>query len=158
MTVTNVPRTITAFRGAWSFLSNFHPAVLIWDNITYPTSEHAFNAGKTVDPAARQWVADAPTAREAKARGRSVDLRMGWDAAVRYQVMASVLHAKFTCRQERISLLLGTGDALLVEGNTWHDQHWGDCSCGRRSCTGAGANHLGRMLMELRAELAREIQ
>lgn len=47
-----------------------------------------------------------------------------------------------------------------IEGNVWHDQHWGDCRCNRlalplrrEACAERGANHLGRLLMELRAEL-----
>lgn len=146
-------RHIMAFRGAWAFLSNFHPAVLVWEDIEYPTSEHAFNAGKTLNHLERCRIAIASTPREAKRLGRSVQLRPGWDERVRFEVMAAVLRAKFTCRPERAAALLGTGDAMLVEGNTWHDQTWGDCRCGRPTCTEPGANHLGRLLMKLRDEL-----
>lgn len=45
------------------------------------------------------------------------------------------------------ALLLATGDADLVEGNDWGDRFWGVCD-------GAGANMLGRLLMELRTRLA----
>lgn len=148
-------RIITQFRGSWAFLSNFHPAVLEWEGITYPTSEHAFNAGKTLDRADRLHIAAAPTPGEAKRLGRAVKLRPLWDASVRYDVMREVLWAKFTCHPGRINALVGTGDAELIEGNTWHDQHWGDCSCGLPKCAVPGANHLGRMLMELRDNLTR---
>lgn len=147
------PTVIDDFRGPWAFLSNFHRAPLIWDGIEYPTSEHAFNAGKTLDPDQRRWVATAPTAREAKRRGRSVALRPGWDDHVRYTVMTEVLAAKFGAHPGRADALLSTGDAVLVEGNTWHDNTWGDCRCRRAACAEPGANHLGRLLMELRAEL-----
>jgi ribA/ribD-fused uncharacterized protein len=148
-------RHITQFRGAWAFLSNFHPAVLTWEGVTYPTSEHAFNAGKTLDRAERWRISLAATPKEAKALGRSVKLRPLWDTSVRYEVMREVLWAKFTCHPLRINALLGTGDAELIEGNTWHDQHWGDCSCGLPKCAEPGANHLGRLLMELRNQLVR---
>jgi ribA/ribD-fused uncharacterized protein len=147
------PRAITQFRGAWAFLSNFHPAVLTWEGITYATSEHAFNAGKTLDSGIRREIAAARTPQQAKTMGRSVKLRPLWDASVRYQVMEDVLWAKFTCHPARIAALLGTGNAELVEGNIWHDQHWGDCSCGLPRCAQPGANHLGRLLMELRGTL-----
>lgn len=39
--------------------------------------------------------------------------------------------------------LLNTGDALLIEGNTWRDYYWGECK-------GKGENHLGKILMEVR--------
>lgn len=79
-------------------------------------------------------------------------LRPDWDN-IRYQVMEQVLWAKFTCHPGRIEALLSTEDALLVEGNHWHDQHWGCCMCGREKCAEPGQNHLGRLLMELRDEL-----
>lgn len=150
---TSAPTLIDDFRGQWMFLSNFHRAPLAWDGDTYPTSEHAFNAGKTLDRDRRRWVAAAPTPMEAKRRGRSVQLRDGWDDRVRYEVMADVLHAKFTCHPGRVEALLSTGDALLVEGNRWHDNEWGDCRCGRPACAAEGGNMLGRMLMRLRDEL-----
>lgn len=152
------PSEIREFKGRWAFLSNFHPAVLTWEGITYPTSEHAFNAGKTLDLDARRDIARAPTPREAKRRGRSrsLVLRAGWDERVRYEVMAEVLHAKFSARQERLDALLSTGDALLVEGNRWHDQHWGNCLCARPACAAPGENRLGKMLMAMRDAFRRQ--
>ncbi len=141
---------IARFADEWGFLSNFFPAVLLWEGIHFPSSEHAFNAGKTLKIEDRIRIAAAPTAAEAKRIGRSVTLRPGWDEVVRYQVMAAVLRAKFTCRADRVRLLLSTGDRELVEGNTWHDTHWGVCTCRTH---GFGENHLGRLLMDLRGEL-----
>lgn len=143
---------IAQFRGKWAFLSNFYAAPLHWEGIVYPSSEHAFNAGKTLEPDLRAWIARADTAREAKRRGHQVRLRDQWDDRVRYEVMRAVLRAKFTAAPVRIDALLGTEQGELVEGNTWHDLHWGICVC--QSHDGRGENHLGRLLMELRAELA----
>lgn len=42
--------------------------------------------------------------------------------------------------------LLATGDAELVEGNTWGDRFWGVCN-------GVGQNWLGRLLMQVRDEI-----
>ena len=148
------PPVIPGFWGTWAFLSNFRPAYLVWEGDPYPTSEHAFNAGKTLDPVRRKWVAEASTPWEAKRRGRSVLLRPGWDERVRYEVMASVLRAKFVAHPLRTEALLSTGHAELIEANRWHDQVWGDCRCGRPACAPVGANHLGRLLMELRTDLA----
>ena len=41
---------------------------------------------------------------------------------------------------------MATGDAELVEGNTWNDTYWGVCN-------GVGHNHLGKILMQVRQEL-----
>jgi ribA/ribD-fused uncharacterized protein len=152
-----MPHLIDRFSGRWAFLSNFHRSGLVWEGDLYPTAEHAFNAGKTLDRAKRREIASAPTPGIAKrmGRARSIQLREGWDERVRYEVMASVLRAKFCCDPRRTEALLSTGDAMLVEGNSWHDQHWGDCRCGRQACADPGGNHLGRLLMELRAALGR---
>jgi ribA/ribD-fused uncharacterized protein len=148
---------IVRFRGRWSLLCNFHPAPVAWQGITYPTSEHAFNAGKTFDAILRRRIALAPTPQVAKRLGRRYPLRPDWDIAVRYDVMREVLHAKFTQHPFRRELLLSTGEAHLTEGNTWHDQHWGNCTCGiRPACDLPGLNYLGRMLMQLRDELRRQ--
>lgn len=54
-----------------------------------------------------------------------------------------------TCRSydDLKAKLLETGDAELVESNWWHDYFWGVCN-------GRGENHLGKILMKIRAELA----
>jgi len=148
---------ITEFAGPWSFLSNFHRAVLDWEGQRYPTSEHAFNAGKSLDPKVRAWIAAAPKPREAKTRGNNRNrclLRPDWDTRVRYQVMTEVLLAKFTAHPARRDALLSTGRRLLIEGNRWDDQHWGTCLCGRPACLPDGLNHLGRTLMRIRFRLA----
>jgi predicted NAD-dependent protein-ADP-ribosyltransferase YbiA (DUF1768 family) len=58
-----------------------------------------------------------------------------------------LLRQKFTDPGLR-ARLLATGTALLREGNWWRDTFWG---VDQR--TGAGQNHLGRLLMEIRDEL-----
>lgn len=145
-----MPDLIMRFSGAYRFLSNFYPAPVLWDGIWYPTTEHAFNAGKSLSVEDRIRIAAAPSPAEAKRLGRGVRLRPDWDDVVRYDVMAEVLELKFRDEYLRAQLL-ATGDAELIEGNDWHDTHWGVCECRRHS--GVGDNHLGRLLMELRAGL-----
>lgn len=144
---------ISNFHGPWGFLTNFQLSELSWEGIKYPTVEHAYNAGKTLDLELRLRISDALTPGQAKKMGRALPLRPGWNETVRYDVMWAVLWAKFTFRPSRIDALLSTGDAYLSEGNTWHDQHWGNCLCGRPACSRPGDNHLGQMLMHLRAIL-----
>jgi predicted NAD-dependent protein-ADP-ribosyltransferase YbiA (DUF1768 family) len=57
---------------------------------------------------------------------------------------------KFLDHPELAAELLETGEALLIEGNTWHDQIWGDCRCGRPECAEPGLNLLGQILMSVR--------
>jgi ribA/ribD-fused uncharacterized protein len=142
---------IDRFTGRWAFLCNFHPAPLTWEGQVYPTSEHAFNAGKTTDWLLRHYISNVPTPGAAKKAAKLLPLRPGWNIEVRYDVMWAVLWAKFSCQQRRIDALLSTGDAYLIEGTTWHDNHWGNCTCLRPACTTTtGLNHLGSMLMDLR--------
>jgi ribA/ribD-fused uncharacterized protein len=142
---------IDDFRGPFAFLSNFHRQAFLYHGLEYGSAEHAFNAAKTLDPAAAEQVRTAATPAIAKQLGRKVPLRDGWDAAVRFEVMRSVLEAKFTDPDLR-ARLLATGTALLVESTTWHDQVWGDCTCDEHR-PWPGGNHLGRMLMDLRTRL-----
>lgn len=144
------PPTIDSFDGDNDFLSNFFLSSIRIEGFPYRSVEHAFQAAKTMDEEQRRWVAAAPTCGEAKRRGRRVPLRPNWDAD-RVGVMRVCLEAKFKHPTLRAKLL-ATGDAELVEGNTWHDNVWGDCRCGRAACRATGQNLLGNLLMEVRAE------
>lgn len=145
------PGVVDSFTGPYAFLSNFHPSPVVLGGHTYPTGEHAFNAAKTTNPAERATVQGAVTPADAKRAGRHVTLRDGWDDTVRYRAMRAVVDAKFDAT-DLTGPLLATGDDLLVEGNDWHDQHWGQCRCDRHA-PWCGGNHLGRELMSARARI-----
>jgi len=130
------------------FLSNFYPAVIIYDGITYPTVEHAYQASKTLNMSVRRDISQLPTPGGAKRAGRRLILRPGWDD-MKIGVMDIILHRKFEIPHLRQSLL-DTGNAYLIEGNTWGDTYWGVCN-------ERGQNHLGKLLMKIRAELAQEV-
>ncbi|MCF6467357.1 DUF1768 domain-containing protein [Nonomuraea sp. MG754425] len=150
---------IDRFAGPYEALSNFaRIPVTIYSQleqreITYPTSEHAFQAAKTLDVNERAKILAEPEPKDAKILGGQVTRRPGWDEVIRYKAMRAIIVAKFTHDSPAGRVLLGTADAFLIEGNRWHDNHWGDCRCGRARCAPPGANWLGRMLMERRAEL-----
>lgn len=137
---------IERFAGQHAFLSNFHPTTVALDGALYPTLEHAFQAAKTTDERQRQEIRDAPTPGQAKRLGRRVDLPGDWEAR-RVEVMRGLLVDKFTRHPDLASRLVATGTRRLVEGNTWGDRFWGVCD-------GQGHNQLGRLLMEVRAQLA----
>jgi len=88
----------------------------------------------------------------AKQLGHKVELRPDWDE-VKYQVMMRLVMKKFRDHPELAEKLLATGDALLVEGNTWHDNIWGNCTCGKPECLNPGLNWLGHILMAVREAL-----
>ena len=138
---------IPSFTGSYAFLSNFYSAATMAEGIRYPTSEHAFQAMKTLDLEQRQRIAEAPTPGRAKQLGRSVQLRPDWDS-YRIEAMRQVLRSKFSDPLLR-DQLLATGDATLVEGNQHGDRFWGQVGSD-------GTNWLGRLLMELRASIRSE--
>jgi ribA/ribD-fused uncharacterized protein len=149
------PTFVDGFTDRYEFLSNFHQSTIVSDGVAYPSGEAMFQAEKTLDPAERRWIIEAPTPGVAKQRGRQVALRDAWDEIERYPAMRRVVAAKFADPDLR-DQLVGTGTDLLVERNYWHDQTWGCCSCPRHQSV-PGRNLLGRYLMDHRAELAPEL-
>lgn len=141
---------IDKFSGPHLFLSNFYMQNVTLDDITYPSAEHAFQAAKCAERYEKLWIAGAPTPAVAKRRGRYVDLPRGWSLR-RFHAMERVLRAKFS-GFTMMDKLRATESALLIEGNTWHDNIWGDCRCIRSECRAPGKNHLGRLLMKVRDE------
>jgi ribA/ribD-fused uncharacterized protein len=142
--------TINSFSNEYQFLSNFYIADTEYEGIIYRSSEAAFQAAKTTDVAIRQEFAGLSSA-QAKLRGRTLKLREDWEI-IKDQVMYDIVKDKFTRNPYLKSLLLQTNDALLIEGNWWHDNYWGDCSCDK--CKDKqGLNVLGVILMRVREEL-----
>lgn len=131
---------IDSFRGEYAFLSNFHPARVKLASRWYPTVENAYQAAKSTDPEYRKHLS-ACSPSEAKRWGKTVFLKPNWGSR-KLAVMRKLLAQKFWIPELR-EKLLATGDAHLVEGNTWGDTFWGICN-------GVGENHLGRMLMAIR--------
>lgn len=142
-------KVIDSFEGEYEFLSNFYPSEINIGGIKYPTVEHAFQAMKVADTRVRLKIAAAPTPGQAKRMGRSVDLRPDWEQ-VKMAVMQICLQKKFDIPELR-EKLLATGNAELIEGNTWHDNCWGSCHCPK--CGNKGTNWLGKLLMNRRVML-----
>ena len=137
---------IDSFRGKYYFLSNFFPAEVTYNGLTYQNNEAAFQAQKTYSKEERiEFTTLEP--RDAKRRGRRVRLRKDWEQ-VKDRIMEEIVRAKFSQNEELKEQLLATGDAQLVEGNRWNDRYWG---VDIRS--GVGENHLGKILMKVRSEL-----
>ena len=144
---------IDCFDGKWAFLSNFYQNEIEHEGIVYPTNEHFFQAMKTLDNDERRQIANCLTPGQAKRMGRRVALRSDWES-VKEDVMFLGLCLKFADEQ-LADWLLETGDEELVEGTTWHDNEWGNCSCPK--CTNIeGKNKLGKLLMRVRDMIKEE--
>lgn len=140
--------SIETFEGQHSFLSNFYPVTIEYQGKTYPSSEHAYQAAKTLDDDERESIAILPTAAAAKKAGKHVQLRDNW-STIKDQIMFDICWIKFNVPHLR-EKLLATKDAMLVEGNWWHDTYWGVCN-------GKGRNQLGKTLMQIRNLLKTDI-
>ncbi|GAB4516865.1 MAG: NADAR family protein [Anaerolineae bacterium] len=142
---------ITQFRDDYHFLSNFFPADVSLDGVDYPTVEHAFQAAKTFDADQRTAIRLARTPSSAKAMGRRLKRREDW-FDVSLLILEELVREKFTRHPELGEKLLATGDAELIEGNTWKDRFYG-CVWDAKQNQWVGENHLGRILMKVRDDL-----
>lgn len=136
--------SITEFKGAYGFLSNFAVAPVVYEGMLFPTVEHAYQAAKTLDWNSREEIRKAYSAGKAKQMGKRVQLRDDWKD-VRLHIMEILLRQKFNVEPYR-GLLLATGNTELIEGNWWNDTFWG-------VCRGKGENHLGKLIMEIRSQI-----
>jgi ribA/ribD-fused uncharacterized protein len=132
-------------------LSNYYPRPLLFDGSTYPSSEHAYQAAKARRPVVREWIAEAPTPMLAAAAGDRLpdeEVASGWTSR-QVPLMQAILLAKFTQHADLRTLLVSTGDALLIESaleDNATNRFWSKVG-------GEGMNMLGRLLMELRSAL-----
>ncbi|MAT16386.1 MAG: Swarming motility protein YbiA [Planctomyces sp.] len=144
------PATINFYlkSGEHGYLSNFSPHRVFLKGKNWPTSEHYFQAQKFAGTPAEEKIRLAITAREAANLGRSrkLTLRRDWES-VKVNIMREAVLAKFSQHDDLRELLLATGDARLIE-HTANDSFWGDGG------DGSGKNWLGRILMEVRGQLA----
>jgi ribA/ribD-fused uncharacterized protein len=140
---------INNFSNEFSFLSNFHPSIVKFNNLQFKTVEHAFVAAKSSDLAFHQQIQRTPNPGKAKRLGRKIKLPLDWDKKKK-EVMFNLLKQKFKHPNLRLLLNLTKGQQI-EEGNHWHDNIWGNCSCDK--CKNKeGQNLLGKMLMKIRDE------
>lgn len=140
---------IDSFRDKYLFLSNFSQARINYNGLEFKNSEAAFQAQKVLD-VEEQLPFTQMSPKEAKRRGRQVKLRPDWED-VKDGIMEEIVRAKFSQNVNLRDKLLATGDATLIEGNTWNDRYWGV-----DTKTGEGQNRLGKILMKIRSEFQEE--
>ncbi|HEY9552824.1 NADAR family protein [Allosphingosinicella sp.] len=131
--------------------SNLYRRSVVFEGETFPTSEHAYQAGKARKPEVREWLMSAPSPALLAMAAHGLyywDVAPGW-STTKFDRMRDVLRAKFEQHEDLRELLLSTGDARLVESATVDNEVnrlWGEVN-------GVGRNMLGTLLMEIRAEL-----
>lgn len=142
---------IDSFKGDFSWLSNFARCKIPYSDVVFPSVENFYQAMKSADSnQITQFL--TITAKESKKLGRTIIKRPDWND-IKIGVMRFGLEQKFlsgfNIDMER--RLYNTGGVLLVEGNYWHDNFWGNCTCNK--CNGIGKNYLGELIMEMRTRL-----
>ncbi len=127
--------------------SNFSSFAIEWKNKLYMTSEHAYQSEKFEDEDLKERIRKARSAHEAfKLAEQNHDKRRGnWDA-IKLGVMKEVLRTKVEQHPYVKKKLIESGDKELIE-DSWRDAHWG------WGPDKDGANHLGKLWMEIREEL-----
>lgn len=149
MTDSELPAVINFYStaGDYGCFSNFSRHSIFLKGKRWPTSEHFFQAqkfrGTEHEESVRQCKKPAMAA--AMGRSRKLPLRRDWES-VKDQVMLEAVRAKFAQHDDLKAVLLGTGNAKLVE-KTVNDAYWGDGG------DGSGKNRLGQILMQVREEL-----
>lgn len=145
-------KTINEFQGEYRFLSNFWPCYLLYQNVVYPTAEHAYQAAKVDNPEVKTRIRNCPTPADAKdyLELHKIKPAPEWTIGKKLVVMEEILMIKFGGKEPLLTrALLATGDAPLIEGNTWGDIFWGVYN-------NSGDNNLGKLLMKVREELVRQ--
>lgn len=140
---------IEEFQGEYRFLSNFYLVDIDWHGKIWPSTEHIYQAMKTKDKALQEKMRLCPTPGKVKRLGKNVELRPLWDE-LKFAFMYTIVNEKFKQCADLRQMLLDTGEQELQEGNSWGDVYWGICK-------GKGQNCLGRILMEIRSDLAEKM-
>ncbi len=135
----------------YGVFSNLYRRTIIFEGVTYATSEHAYQAGKARKDDVREWMLSAPSPSLVAmvAHGLYVwDVTPNW-SKIKFDRMRAVLLAKFSQHEDLRKILLDTGNARLVESATVKNSvnlEWGEVN-------GQGKNMLGVLLMEVRSSL-----
>lgn len=134
----------------YSELSNFAPLPIEIEGVSWPSTEHYYQAQRFADPELREKIraAKKPVIAKKLAQTHRNKARADW-AAVKDAVMERAVRCKFEQHAGLRELLLSTGDEDLAEA-VLNDYYWGT------GADGTGQNRLGLLLMRLRAELRGE--
>jgi ribA/ribD-fused uncharacterized protein len=126
--------------------SNFsdHPTVI--DGITWPTTEHYFQAAKFFNTAPKYatkiQLAETPRLSKTLGNSRDYPIDPNWEQ-IKDDVMRKAVKAKVEQHPDVKQTLLATGNREMIEASPY-DYYWGE---GRDK---TGKNMLGKILVEVR--------
>ena len=156
---------VAAFRSDSHPLSNFYLCTIVNDDITFRSSEHYYQHAFCMHcerPDIAQKVIDAPTAKVAKQISTDLKSQLHPDLLAtwfneRVHVMINALKLKWNYSGRFRQALMTTTGLTIAEAT--QDSFWGvgvapNLAQQTRPSKFLGANHLGRLLMGLRDEVA----
>lgn len=148
------------FQSEHSWLSNFFPSPVSLQGIDFHSAEQAFQyvkACRNKQPEMASLILNTKSAKAAKKLGWGVERNKEWDQQ-KDEIMVRIVNAKFRQNIDLGRKLILTGSKRLVEATM--DRYWGAFATPNAKSiankTWKGANRLGLILMDLRAELRRE--
>jgi ribA/ribD-fused uncharacterized protein len=132
------------------YLSNFSAFKVSFAGLIFDTSEHAYHWNRFPHGSPeRTIIRESASAHDAFrfAQEHKASQLPNWDA-IKVQAMREILRAKARQHEYVRRKLLETGERTLIE-NSWRDPYWG------WGPNRDGQNMLGKLWMEVRAELRR---
>lgn len=146
---------IDSFTGKYKFLSIFYiqDSYFLYENMRWDSAEAAYQAmkynGNNKQEIYKIFSKLNPS--EAKILGKIINIRTDWDEN-KLSIMRDILKEKFSIPELRDKLIETNGHDL-IEGNTWHDNFWGNCTCDK--CKDIeGQNFLGKFLKQIRKNVS----
>lgn len=132
------------YEGAYYLFSNFSAHEVVYQGVTYKTSEHAYQTAKFSDPMMREKIMNAPSAFLSRELGQAqLGLTGNFDKVA---VMTDIMRAKLQQHFDVKQMLLQTGDAEIIKNHP-DDYFWGS------GADGTGKNMMGKIWMQLRSEI-----
>jgi ribA/ribD-fused uncharacterized protein len=156
---------------AFGFLSNFYYFPITWQGKVWSGSEFIYQARKNDDPVYQEWIRNSHGPAQARKKTRifypgkeeetfkafklepemeehlrTLSLHPRWHEGYKDEVMLDALRLKFAAGNKMAERLLLTEEVELLEWAPW-DAVWGTGPDGK------GENRLGKLLMQVRAEL-----
>lgn len=132
------------------YLSTYYKAPFALDGFEWRTIEHYVQAMQYIksDPDYAEEIRTTERSMIAHSMGKRKDRDADYDSLA---CMKKALQAKFEAHEDLAERLLNTGDAVLEKAAA-NDPFWGI------GTDGLGKNHLGTLLMEIRAELLTRVE
>lgn len=127
--------------------SNFSAFSIMWKGQYCPTCEHAFQSEKFEDETLKERIRKTMSAHDAKklAHEHKDKYRNNW-GQVKLGVMKEILREKVRQHSYVKEKLIESGTRTLIEDSS-HDDYWG------WGPSKDGANHLGKLWMEVKEEV-----